>query len=264
MAKGAYIGVNNVARKINNGYIGVDNTARKIKKGYIGVSGVARQFFQCGTPASQLAVGSSVYLNVSGVQTEFLIVHQGLPASFYDSSCNGTWLMMKYVDDFMPISDSGSKFYAVASIHTYLNDTFFGSLDAGVQSIVKQVKIPTYYAYTPLTAKIFLLSGVEVGIPITLSDTVPEDGAKLSFFNSNAYEDDKRIAKDSTIFHNTREWWTRSEYDGNSGIYWYIADTGSARHANSYGSGDTRKKGIRPAMILPSTALFDDQNVIIT
>lgn len=262
--KAEYRGVDGVARKIIKEYRGVSGVAREVTKAYRGVNGVARQFFQRSTPASQLAVGSSVYLNVSGVQTEFLIVHQGLPASFYDSSCNGTWLMRKYVDVFMPISNSGSKFYAVASIHTYLNDTFFGSLDAGVQSIVKQVKIPTYYAYTPLTAKIFLLSGVEVGIPITLSSSVPEDGAKLSFFNSNAYEDDKRIATDSTDFHNTREWWTRSEYDGNSGNYWYIADTGKARHAYSYGSGDTRKKGIRPAMILPSTALFDDQNVIIT
>lgn len=42
MAKGAYIGVNNIARKIKKGYIGVNNVARKIKKAYIGIGGVAR------------------------------------------------------------------------------------------------------------------------------------------------------------------------------------------------------------------------------
>lgn len=42
MAKGAYIGVSDKARKIKKGYIGVDGKARKIKKGYIGVGGVAR------------------------------------------------------------------------------------------------------------------------------------------------------------------------------------------------------------------------------
>lgn len=42
MAKGAYIGVDNVARKIKKGYIGVDGKARKIKKAYIGIGGVAR------------------------------------------------------------------------------------------------------------------------------------------------------------------------------------------------------------------------------
>ena len=31
-------------------YIGVDNTARKIKKGYIGVGGAARLFYSLGPP----------------------------------------------------------------------------------------------------------------------------------------------------------------------------------------------------------------------
>lgn len=42
MSKGAYIGIDGVARKIKGGYIGVDNVARKIKKAYIGIGGVAR------------------------------------------------------------------------------------------------------------------------------------------------------------------------------------------------------------------------------
>lgn len=42
MAKGAYIGVDGVARKIKKGYVGVDGVARKIKKAYIGIGGVAR------------------------------------------------------------------------------------------------------------------------------------------------------------------------------------------------------------------------------
>lgn len=42
MAKGAYIGIDNIARKVKNGYIGVDGVARKIKAAYIGIDGVAR------------------------------------------------------------------------------------------------------------------------------------------------------------------------------------------------------------------------------
>ena len=45
MAKGVYIGVNNVARKVKKSYIGVGNVARKIKKAYIGVNGVARECY---------------------------------------------------------------------------------------------------------------------------------------------------------------------------------------------------------------------------
>jgi hypothetical protein len=42
MAKGNYIGIDNVARKGKKMYFGVDNVARKVKKAYIGVDGVAR------------------------------------------------------------------------------------------------------------------------------------------------------------------------------------------------------------------------------
>lgn len=45
MAKKAYVGVSNVARKSKKIYIGVSGKARKVKKGYIGVNGKARLFF---------------------------------------------------------------------------------------------------------------------------------------------------------------------------------------------------------------------------
>lgn len=46
MAKKAYVGVSNVARRSKKIYIGVGGKARKVKKGYIGVNGVARLFYQ--------------------------------------------------------------------------------------------------------------------------------------------------------------------------------------------------------------------------
>ena len=45
MAKGMYVGINNVARKITKAYVGAGGVARKVKKGYIGVNGVPRLFF---------------------------------------------------------------------------------------------------------------------------------------------------------------------------------------------------------------------------
>lgn len=48
MAKKAYIGVDNVARKVKRGYVGVDNIARRIRKAYIGVGGVARPCWSSG------------------------------------------------------------------------------------------------------------------------------------------------------------------------------------------------------------------------
>lgn len=46
MAKKLYVGVNGIARQVNNIYVGVNGVARKVIKGYIGVGGVARLFYE--------------------------------------------------------------------------------------------------------------------------------------------------------------------------------------------------------------------------
>ena len=45
MAKKAYIGVSDKARKVKKIYVGVNGVARKVKNGYVGISGVARKFY---------------------------------------------------------------------------------------------------------------------------------------------------------------------------------------------------------------------------
>lgn len=49
MAKKAYVGVSNKARRVKKIYIGISGKARKVRKGYIGVAGKARLFFMHGT-----------------------------------------------------------------------------------------------------------------------------------------------------------------------------------------------------------------------
>ena len=61
MAKGAYVGVGGVARKVKKIYIGVGGVARKVKKGYIGVGGVARLFFT----SEPLYAGTAAPLSVA-------------------------------------------------------------------------------------------------------------------------------------------------------------------------------------------------------
>ena len=51
MAKGCYIGVDSVAKKVKKGYIGVDGVAKKIKKAYIGdENGIARLCWESSVP----------------------------------------------------------------------------------------------------------------------------------------------------------------------------------------------------------------------
>ena len=48
MAKGIYLGIDSLSRKVKKMYLGIEGVARKVKKGYIGVNGIARLFFAGG------------------------------------------------------------------------------------------------------------------------------------------------------------------------------------------------------------------------
>lgn len=48
MAKGIYLGIDSLSRKVKKMYLGVEGVARKVKKGYVGVNGLARLFFSGG------------------------------------------------------------------------------------------------------------------------------------------------------------------------------------------------------------------------
>ena len=116
----------------------------------------------------ELSVGSSVYLNVNGAKTEFLVVHQGLPSSDYDNSCDGTWLMMEALYESRVWHSSLSNSYSASSTHSYLNSTFFNLLDSDINSAVKTVKLPyingtgsagsVASGSSGLSANVFLLS----------------------------------------------------------------------------------------------------------
>jgi hypothetical protein len=59
MAKGVYVGVGGVARKIKKVYVGVGGLSRKVKKIYVGANGVARLVWSGSVPAGQVIFTSS-------------------------------------------------------------------------------------------------------------------------------------------------------------------------------------------------------------
>lgn len=215
---------------------------------------------------STLTVGSSVYLNVGGVRKEFLVVHQGLPSSLYDASCDGTWLLMKDIYENRQWNSSGSNVYETSTVNTYLNGPFLGLFDSNIQGIIKQVKLPyrknggssgtDQSGANGLSAKIFLLSSNEVGWTTSDSLYFPVDGAKLDYFGASSGGNSKRIAylNGSAAF-----WWLRSQFILNAVSAWYVYSDGYY-----YNSGASESYGIRPALILPSTTLVDDRGNVVT
>lgn len=216
--------------------------------------------------AGTLAVGSTVKLMESGTAVEYLVVNQGIPSnsSLYDASCDGTWLLRKDILELLAYNSSENNSYKASAIHSYINSTFFNLLGEMEQSVIKQVKIP-YVNETGgagiasgasgLSAKVFLLSGYEIGIGG--ADYLPRDGAKLDYFDQIAGADPKRIAY---LNGSATNWWLRSPYTYRASTtnVWYVADNGGCNTIRS-----TYQFGVRPALILSSNALFDEKTMLL-
>lgn len=201
------------------------------------------------------AVGSIVKLNVIGAAKEFIVVHQGKPSSLYDESCDGTWLLMKDIFEATRWHSSDVNNLENSTIHSILNSTFLNAFESNIRDAIKQVKIPyrknggssgsDQSGANGLLCKIFLLSGYEIGFTTSDNPYFPQDGAKLSYFESgtDTSANNKRIAK---LNGSADYWGLRSPFTYSTRLVWLV---------NYDGVGETSKAsnstGIRPALILP-------------
>lgn len=215
------------------------------------------------TRMSDLEIGQTIKLNVNGTSRDWLVVHQGLPSSLYDESCNGTWLLLKDIYENRTWHNTYKNKLESSDIHAYLNSTFLNLFDSNIKDAIKQVKIPyrknggeggtNQSGANGLSTKIFLLSGYEAGW--TTSDDshyFSVDGAKLSYFESGTgtSANNKRKAHFNGSISN---WWLRSPMAGSTSGVIYVAINGY------YGGNDAVKSsGIRPTIILPSDMLVTD------
>lgn len=231
----------------------------------IGDTNVRAMPVAAGTQISTLEVGTLVKMNLQGAPWEWRIVHQGLPGSMYDSSCDGCWLLLENIYSqvlWSSYNPSGYNNYQNSDIFGILQSEFLPIFDSGLQEQIKQVKIPyvngtgsegsVSSGANGLSCKLFLLSGYEVGWTTSDDPSFPIDGVKLSYFDSGtgSTADNKRIANwDGSA----TEWWLRSpELGNNYGAYCVYLD------GSWIPSSCSEWLGIRPALILPRTALVDD------
>ena len=256
--------INGVSKDFITGYANVGGVYKELVKSYGCINGTWLPMWGMKMTYGMMSVGDTVTLNVNGVPYEWIVVHQGLPTaesstsgkpttggSSYDSSCEGTWLLMKDIYELRAYDADTVGYYNESDIHTYLNNTFLGLLDANVQNIVKEVNIPvkddssfSVSAMIQLATKVFLLSNTEVGSPATTSSPAVE-GVCLDYFVGS--DDARRIA-----YYNgaTKYWWLRTKYSTNAGQM-LIDTTGSYYTTTSVSS---TSRGVRPAMIMPSDA----------
>lgn len=211
------------------------------------------------------AVGSIVKIKVNGASKDFIVVQQGNPnTSIYDSSCAGTWLLMK--DIYTTSTFGNNNSYKDSSIHTYLNGTFYNLIDSNIRAAIKQVKIP-YQNGTGsggslatgsngLSTKVFLLSGYEVGWTTSDNGYFPKDGVRLAYFDNSSGGNSKRVAYNGS---SAAIWWLRSPRTSSGDGVWRVG-TGGSNH-NGW-CGDSY--GVRPAFVLPSSLVVSDDGTVST
>lgn len=257
--------VNGTVREIDSGKELISGTVHKKDYGKVLVGGTVRKITY-GKSISSLPVGSTTEFYVGGKKRKFIIVHQGLPSSLYDNSCNGTWLMQELGYDRRSYGQDNN--YATSDVSKYLSGEFFNSIEEKVRRNIKKVKIP----YTDTHASTdtvmssasgaqctaFLLSAPEIGISPSDNANVPGDGSKLDYFLPGVSTDASIKRYMSSFDGMAATWITRSPR----------LHIGSIVHAISYSGTLTNMSVdsnayIRPAFILDQSTLIDEQGNII-
>lgn len=223
-----------------------------------------------GIKASDIAVGSIVKLMEGGVATEYLVVNQGIPSgsSLYDASCDGMWLLRKDIKELRQWNSSDVNDYKNSTIHAWLNGDLFNLFGSIEQRAIKQVKIPyvngtgksaVASGENGLYSKMFLLSGHEIGITTSVCAYFPVDGAKLDFFDNGGSTGGTSQTKRIAYFDGTaEEWFLRSIHTSVTTTAWYLRPDGSYNDTKCSSS-----LGIRPALVLPFNAVFDENTLIL-
>lgn len=211
---------------------------------------------KAGVPVSTLSTGTIININENGAPVEYIVIQQGKPhETIYDDSCDGTWVLRKYIHSIRTWGEyNPGNDYKGSTIHSWLNNEFRNILYQYDDSIIKTVKIPyrngnanggtTDTGANGLSTQIFLLAYCEL-FPSIVSDGF-RDGSFIQYF-TGTYE--TRYTSYNGVM---TEYWTRSPiYRGMSGGKQEVAIIqASGNDGFNYGYCSSDSYGVRPAFIL--------------
>lgn len=243
---------------------GVNGVKTEVTEYWSSEGGVKKLVYKAvkGTPIENLPVGSVVKFNENGVPTDYIIVHKGKPSSIYSETCDGVWVLRRYIKT-RSIFDDTSNMYSSSNVHYLCKTGFYDLIEESQRSVIKTVKIPhkfgsgQYGSYETgedgLSTQAFLLSASEVGFT-SYETGIPNynnDGATLEFLRDPA----NRTALTSE--------------SGFSGIWWTRTPTITTDEAIACKTTGTvglyavsTQEYVRPAMIIDYTALVMDDGTI--
>lgn len=217
-------------------------------------------------PISALSVGSSVFFNVGGVKTEYIIVHKGNPdETIYDASCDGVWAVCKNIpNNSLAWRSMPYVIYSDSLARSWPNTTYYNTIDSGIKQYIKTAKLPyttysggnfvSYNMANGMEQNCFLLSWVELGGSVAYPHTNrSSDGAALSYFSGQP--NSIRIAK---YGNNAFDYWTRSVWKSGEDMALAVSCDGDGINPTC-----TTQIGMRPALIFDNSTPIDSSNNII-
>ena len=262
------VAIQGVPKTITEAYTVIQGISRKLIEGYINNNGVLYPIWGGSSSnfyLKDIPVGTVVYLNMDGTPREFIVIDQKVStySDHYDSTCLGTWLLMKEPYTTLTMNNGSSWVdYSQCYMHkTYLNNTLLNKFDSDIQGVISQAKIPyaTFDSSTSsmvnhtgsdgVSAKLFLPSHIE--ITAGSSYYYPEGGTTEYF----KYASNNNRCKTESGF------WIRSAYFASnvtSPEYAFIKADGTSATRASYNS---RTSGVRPALIIPFGNAYVDENM---
>ena len=215
-----------------------------------------------GISAGDIEVGKEVVLSENSSPVNYIVVHQGLPSSMYDASCEGTWLLRKDIRENGAWNTNNVNTLAGSTIMSTMAG-YLTSYDERVQEAIKTVKIPycvgggnttIMSGGNGLECKIFPLGYYELGFTINDIPELPIDGSKLSYFYSGVGS--SALQKRISNINGSPGIWHQRTAKTNDGTVFIIDQGGGAGNAANISS-----YGLRPALILPYSFKFKESEV---
>jgi len=217
------------------------------------------------------AIGEIVKIQVGSVVRNFIVVHKGNPSEDYHGFYGSVVLMQQDVDAARQWNVGNLNNYESSAINAYLNNEYLNSITQNIRSKVKQVRIPHRPGSVSddkkissgaegLLTSVFLLSMYECGYDTDFNTAIAAEGSIFDYFIAGAGTDanNKRLARRAGA---AVAWWLRSPITSGTVRAWFISVTGAAT-SGANGNTSTAVNGPRPAFVLPSTLLVDDEGVI--
>lgn len=245
--------INGTSYDIKSGKTLIGGTGYDVKKGrtLIGGTGYDIPF---GKKIAELAEGTIIKINESGSPVEFYVAKHN-----YESELNGSGKILVVRKDCYSTRAFNSRIYTehfpTSDICTWLNETYIGLLDSGVQEAITTTTFKVWVSGIEVTTaekKIFLLSATELGYVYRTSET------QLAFIEGEKLDISDLLIPANLNGEAVRQW-TRSSVP-------YNAERVCVNNAD--GGFDRAQSlmaiiGVRPIFALPETMEVDNDFILI-